>query len=127
MKRPAAAHGASPRAEAQAPQSGQEDSLGFRGHRAADGRDRRSRELRTWHVAPGILFSHSAVYGHCKGEFYKAKSYLRYWDASNKKFSKMIIGSQSTKHEELCRRLVPLVRAGHSRQELVRQRDAWDV
>ena len=74
----------------------------------------------------GNVFFHSSVYGQCKGEFYKAKSYLRHWQDSDKKW-KMIVGSCSPKHEELCRRLVPLVRAGWERQALVKQRDAWDV
>ena len=126
MKRPAAAHGASPRAEAQARKAVKRTASVSVDIAQQTGE---TEEPGAAHMACGAgnFVFHSAVYGHCKGEFYKAKSYLRYWDASNKKFSKMIIGSQSTKHEELCRRLVPLVRAGHSRQELVRQRDAWDV
>ena len=43
----------------------------------------------------GNVFFHSSVHGQCKGEFYKAKSYLRYWQDSDKKW-KMIVGARNS-------------------------------
>ena len=64
----------------------------------------------------------SAVYGLCKAEFYSAKSYIRNYSDSNKKWS-LVIGSQHPKHRQIIRSLARSVEAGNSKAELLAERE----
>ena len=62
-------------------------------------------------------------WGSCRAEYYREKSYIRFWDSRDAKW-RMIIGSTSAdgKHVEICEKLVPYVKQGKDRDELQRLR-----
>lgn len=56
-------------------------------------------------------------WGHCRVEFYSAKSYIRFFCKDKGRLS-MVIGSVHGQHQEICDRLVPHVQKGKRREEL---------
>ena len=56
-------------------------------------------------------------WGHCRVEFYSAKSYIRFFCKDKGRLS-MVIGSVHGQHQEICDRLVPHVQKGKCREEL---------
>ena len=62
-------------------------------------------------------------WGSCRAEYYREKSYIRFWDSRDAKW-RMIIGSTSAdgKHVEICEKMVPYVKQGKDRDELLRLR-----
>ena len=57
------------------------------------------------------------VWGHCRVEFYSAKSYIRFFCEKRGRLS-MVIGSVHGQHQEICDRLVPHVQKGKDREAL---------
>ena len=58
-------------------------------------------------------------YGKCKVEYYSQKSYIRNFQEK----WVMIVGSTHRKHKSVCNMLVPHVKKGASREELLRIRE----
>ena len=56
-------------------------------------------------------------WGHCRVEFYSAKSYIRFFCEKKARMC-MVIGSVHGQHQEICDRLVPHVQKGKSREKL---------
>ena len=59
-------------------------------------------------------------WGSCRAEFYTQKSYIRF--SSEGKW-KMVIGSTAPNHRQICKKLIPFVSKGCSREELLSQRE----
>ena len=57
-------------------------------------------------------------WGHCRVEFYTAKSYIRFFCEKKNRLC-MVIGSVHGQHQEICDRLVPHVQKGKSREKLL--------
>ena len=57
-------------------------------------------------------------WGHCRVEFYSAKSYIRFFCEKKARMC-MVIGSVHGQHQETCDRLVPHVQKGKSREKLL--------
>ena len=57
-------------------------------------------------------------WGHCRVEFYSAKSYIRFFCEKKNRLC-MVIGSVHGQHQEICDRLVPHVQKGKSREKLL--------
>ena len=57
------------------------------------------------------------VWGHCRVEFYSAKSYIRFFCEKKGRLS-MVIGSVHGQHQEICDRLVAHVKKGKGREDL---------
>ena len=57
-------------------------------------------------------------WGHCRVEFYSAKSYIRFFCEKKNRLC-MVIGSARGQHQEICDRLVPRVQKGKSREKLL--------
>ena len=62
---------------------------------------------------------HAKGYGQCKVEYYSSKSYIR--QLKDCKWV-MIVGSTHTKHKQVCMMLLPHVKKGCSREELLAAR-----
>ena len=70
---------------------------------------------------PNFTFC-AKVWGECKAEFYAQKSYIRRWDTSASKYV-MVIGSSAPDHKKICQLLTKHVKAGLSREDLLKARD----
>ena len=63
---------------------------------------------------PNFAFE-AKSWGSCRSEYYRDKSYIRYWDTQDSKW-RMIIGStDQTNHALICEKLIPYVKQGKGR------------
>ena len=62
----------------------------------------------------------SSSYGQCRAEYYTEKSYIRNRDASGK--WRLIITTSSRKHWQIIKALIPHVRDGKTKKQLVEKR-----
>lgn len=62
----------------------------------------------------------SSHYGQCRAEYYTEKSYIRSRDASGK--WRLIIGHSTRKHWQIIKALIPHVRDGKTKEQLVEKR-----
>lgn len=70
---------------------------------------------------PNFAFE-AKYWGSCRAEFYRDKSYLRFWDNAESKW-RMIVGStERGSHSRVCEQLIPHVKQGKSRDSLHRIR-----
>ena len=63
------------------------------------------------------------MHGACKAEFYTCKSYIRVLDEETKKYKLLVVDQTLYKHWGIVEALVSHVKAGRSKEELVRIRD----
>ena len=68
----------------------------------------------------GPIEFEAKIYGLCKAEFYREKSYIRNRDAQGS--LRMIIGASGEHHKQLVQSLIPHVRLGKNRESLLNER-----
>ena len=65
------------------------------------------------------------VYGRCRCEHYSQKSYIRRYNEDSKKWQQIVGSTHKRFHRHACKKLIPHVQAGTSREDLLKAREDY--